>query len=136
MTMIEPNWIERLTPRKIVVILVTALVVIGGVLFGLHSCGNFFSNRDINKARENVNAALEEVNQAKATVANDRVDEAIALEKVKVAANDVIEASNATDEAKQAVNKAVANYEAAVKAKVPTGTTEADLDAKLKALGQ
>jgi thioesterase domain-containing protein len=121
---------------KIVGLCVAGLVLIGIVLFTFQTCGNYFSGRDINKARANVNAALVEVKAAKEVVANDRVDEAVALDHVKQAANDVVSASTATDEAKTAANQAVANYEAAVKEKRPTGTTEADLDEKLRALGQ
>lgn len=121
---------------RIGVPLLILAIAIGGILFAIDRIGGVFSTHDINKARANVNAALVAVNAAKGTVANDKVDEAVALEKVKEAANDVVAASNATDAAKQAANQAVANFIAAKNANVPTGTTEADLDAKLRALGE
>lgn len=112
------------------------LLLIGAVLFLAKSCGDWRSNRDISKARANVNAALVAVNAAKEVVGNDRVDEAVALDHVKQAANDVITTSNATDQAKTEANAAVANFIAAKNANLPTGTTEADLDSKLRALGE
>ncbi len=115
---------------------VAGLFLIAGILFLAKSCGDWRSNRDINKARANVNAALAAVNKGKEVVGNDRVDEAVALDHVKQAANDVITASNAADVAKTEANAAVANFIAAKNANLPTGTTEADLDAKLKALGE
>lgn len=110
------------------------LVLLGAVLFGIHSCGTYLDNRGVSKARANVNAALQQVNAQKAVIANDRVDEAVAIDHVKQAANDVITASNATDQAKAEANAAVANYVQAKQANVPTGTTEADLQRKLEAL--
>jgi hypothetical protein len=114
--------------------LVVALVVLALVLFLSDRCGGYFASHDIGKARANVNAGLSEVNAAKQGVANDRVDEAVALDHVKQAANEVIAASNATDQAKTEANKALANYQIAVNANVPTGTTAEDLQRKLEAL--
>tara|TARA_R110000868_G_scaffold57443_1_gene177361 strand:- start:60 stop:461 length:402 start_codon:yes stop_codon:yes gene_type:complete len=117
---------------RVTVACVAALILGWYLLTQVNSCR---TNREIDKARANVNAALANVNASKGTVANDRVDEAVAIEKVKEAVNGAIAASTATDQAKAETNAAVANYEAAKKAGQPTGTTEADLDAKLKALG-
>ncbi len=116
-----------------VVVLIAIIVLI---LFTMDKCGGYWSNRNIDKLKANVNAALADVNNAKGTVSNDKVDEAVALEKVKQAANDVITASNATDQAKTEANQAVANYIAAKNANRPTGTTEAQLDEALRKLDQ
>lgn len=121
---------------KIVGYCLIGLLLLGAVLFTMDKCGGYFSSRDIDKAKANLNAALANVNAAKDVVVNDRIDEAVVLEQVKQAANDVITASNATDQAKAEANAAVANYIAAKNANRPTGTTEADLDAKMRALEQ
>lgn len=135
--MIDPNIFERQSPAiKVGILCVAFLVLLGFVLFVVDQCDSKIAHSKIDKARANVNAALEQVNAAKATVANDRVDEAVALDHVKSAANDVITASNATDDAKAQANAALANYNAAVAAKQPTGTTAEDLQRKLDALDQ
>lgn len=137
MSLIDPSWFERQPIAvRIGLTVAAALVVIGAVLFTLDRCSTWRANRDIDKARANVNAAMQEVNAAKATVANDRIDEALALQNVNAAVQDVVNASTATDAAKAEANAALANYKAAVEARRPTGTTEADLDAKLRALGE
>jgi hypothetical protein len=79
---------------------------------------------------------MQDVNAAKQTVDGDRVEEAVAIEKVKQATNQALQASDATEAAKQAVNEALVKYQAAVNANRPTGTTQADLEAKLRELGQ
>lgn len=119
---------------RLIVILAIVLIIFG--MFLAHSCSNYFAGRDIGKARANVDAALNAVNGAKGTVANDKTDEALALQNVNAAVQDVISASNATDQAKAEANAAVANYIAQKAAHLPTGTTEKDLDDKLKALGE
>lgn len=136
-SLINPSWFSRQSQGvKAIVVLGGLLILLGAVLFLLAKCDNYLIGRDIKKARENVNVALQQVNAAKGTVANDRVDEAVALHNVNAAVQDVITASNATDQAKAEANAAAANYIAAKKAGIPTGTTEADLDAKLRALGE
>jgi len=131
------DWFWRLAPAvKAIIVVVALTVIIGVILFASDRISGWWSTRDINKARANVNAAMNDVKNAKDVVVNDRVDEAVALEKVDEAVKEVIEASTATDEAKEEARKAMANYNAAVAAGRPTGTTEADLDAKLRALGQ
>lgn len=110
------------------------LVLLGIILFTFDRCGSYWSSRDIKKAKENVNIAMNAVNAAKGTVANDRVDEAVALEQLKEATNDVVNASTATDEAKAEAQQALANYVAQKASNRPTGTTEEDLRKKLEAL--
>lgn len=119
---------------KIAVPLGVLLLVVGFVLFNIDRLERWTGTRAIDHAKTNVNIALADVNAGKAVVANDRVNEAVAVEQVKQAANDVITASNATDDAKAAAKQAVANYVAAKQANVPTGTTEEDLQRKLDEL--
>ncbi len=110
--------------------------MLGAVLFTFDRCGTYWGNRGLDKYKANVNKALEAVKTGKDVVGNDRVDEAVALEKVAEATKDAINASNASTEAQTATNHALANYIEAKKAGLPTGTTEADLDEKLRGLGE
>jgi hypothetical protein len=114
---------------------IALLILICAALFGIDRYDHYRSQRAIDKARANVNAALADVNVAKQVVANDRVNEAVAVEQVKQAANDVLAASNASEAAKTETNKALANYAASVNANVQ-GTTANDLQRKLDALDQ
>lgn len=144
MSLTEPNVAEKFIAKyqtwpmvaRIAVPLVLLLVLIGGVLFGLDRLSTYRLNRAIEKAKANVNAALKEVDAAKAVVSSDKVDEAVALDHVKQAEQEVIAASNATDQAKAEANAALVNYVTAKNANIPTGTTEADLQRKLDALNQ
>lgn len=121
---------------RAIVYVAIGLLLLAVVLFVFDKCGSYWSSRDIKKAQENVNIAMNAVNAAKGTVSNDRVAEAVALEQLKEATNDVVNASTATDEAKAEANAALANYIAQKASNKPTGTTEADLQKKLEALGQ
>lgn len=115
------------TPKvwKILVYCVMGLVLLGIILFGVHSCNDWWAKRQINKAKQDVNIALQELANAKAAV--DPHAESAAIEKLKEATNTALAASAATDEAKAETNAALANYKAARNANRPTGTTEADL---------
>ena len=110
------------------------LVLLGVVLFGISKCDNWRTQRAIDKAKANFNGAMANVNAAKDTVANDKVNEAVAVNAVAAAAKDVIAASDATDAKKAEAAKAVADYENAKNANLPTGITEADLRRRLDAL--
>lgn len=132
------NLLPPYTPTvwKIIGSSVAGLVLLGAVLFTVSKCDNWRSNRAIDKARANVNAAMQNVNAAKAVVSNDAVNEAVAVQQFKDAVNDAVILSNATDAAKVETNKAAANYATAVNENRPVGTTEDDLNRKLKVLDQ
>lgn len=124
------------TPRvwKAIGIAIGLLILLAAVLFVSDRITGWWSTRTIDRAKGNVANALNAVNGAKEVVANDRIDEAVAVENVKRAVQDVVNASNASDAAKTATNAALANYEAAKKANKPVGTTEQELLDKLNEL--
>ncbi len=142
MSLTEPSAFEKLLIKfgtwpiavRIAVGLGVVLLVVGIILFGVAKFDNWKFDRKIDKARANVNAALADVNVAKQVVANDRVNEVLAVEDVKRAANDAVAASQASDAAKTVANQAVANYAAARNANLPVGTTEQDIHNALDAL--
>lgn len=116
--------------------LLALLFLIGAVLWTMDYCTGFWSERGINKHKANVNEAMEAVNAAKSDLTNNKINEAIAIEKVAEAANEAIRASNATDEAKTAANVALQRYENAKRANAPIGTSEQELLDALNKLDQ
>lgn len=132
------NLLPPYSPKvwKAIGLCLIGLVIIAILLFASDRISNWWNSRGIDKAKANVNAALEAVNAQRSVVATDRVDEALALQNVNVAVKGVIEASNATDAAKQAANEALAKYENAHRANVPVGTSEEILREKLRALDE
>lgn len=137
MTLTDPTWIEKQSPRtKAIAFCAVLLVIIGGILFTVHTVRNYRARKQIEQGIANVNAAMKQVANAQMVVGGDKVAENRAVEDFKESANTVIEASTATDEAKAEANAAVANFIATKNANRPTGTTEEDLKRKLEALGQ
>ena len=63
----------------------------------------------------------------RANVANDKVNEAVAIQEFHDAVNTYTNAVNATNEQKWAVNQAIAGVDKAANANVPVGTTADDL---------
>jgi len=88
---------------------------------------NHESRKAITDARANVNTALQKVTDAQANVANDKVNEAVAVQEFHDAVNTYTNAVNATNEQKWAVNQAIANVDKAVNANVPVGITAEDV---------
>lgn len=115
--------------------LVIGLVILGAVLFGASKVSNWWGNRQIDKARANVNAALVELKQAEANKAADETAVAVAVEKVKQAAEDVVIASNTAEKGREEINAATQNLANVAAANRPTGTVASDLEKKLDQLG-
>lgn len=105
------NILPPYTPKvwKTLAIAVGLLIVIGLVLFTVQQCGNWREQREIDKARANVNAALSNLSNAQANKVQAEKDLAIAEQIAKDAAQDVVKASEASEEAKKVTNQALAN---------------------------
>jgi seryl-tRNA synthetase len=118
----------------------TGLIIIG--LVGLLLLGwwlitageSWYSTRQIDKLKANVNTALKAVNAAQANVQQDKIDEAVKLEEVKAATNQYVEAVNATDTARAETNRALTNLSNAVNANHPVNITADDLQKRLDEL--
>lgn len=117
--------------KRIVLYCVLGLVVLGGVLFGIDRCSNWRTNRQIDKARANLNAATQELKQAHANLESDKIDEAVKIEKVKEAGNNVANAIQTTEAGKVEIQKATANLANVIAANKPSGVNEMDLQKRL-----
>lgn len=123
---------------KAIGVSVGLIVVIGAVLLFAQECGANRAARQREALAANVKIAMQELANVKAesnaTTQENKIVEAVALEKVKVAANAYVEATNATDAGKTQINAALANLANQVNANRPTNTTQSDIERRLNEL--
>lgn len=124
------------TPKvwRIIGICAGALFVLGLVLFTMDKCSSYFTNRDIEKRKANVNAILSNI-QAIETGKIAATKEELAAEKAKaeLETEDLLEAANATDAARAETNAALTNLNAARNANT-TNSSVKDLEDALRRL--
>ncbi len=135
MTLVNPNWWERLPILwKAIIGGAVGLVLIGAVLFGAKSCSNWRTDRQIDKAKANVNAALANLANAQANVQKDAIEVAQHEQAVKDAANAVLVASNASVAVQTNTNAMLSNLNRTIAANRPIGTTAQQINDQLKDL--
>lgn len=115
MSLTEPNFFERnVKPHwRIIAYCVAGLAVLGLVLFLFDKCGDYRTNRDIEKRKANINAALSNIAVKEGTIANLQIDVAVEKERVKESVKEHLEAVNASDAVKANTNAKLANLDAA-----------------------
>lgn len=111
------------------------LVLLGLVLFGIDRCSSWRFERDIDKRKANVNAALSNIADREKTIANLNEQQAAEKEVVRRETEDLQNAVNATDQQKAETNKALANLANARNAN-ETNVTVQELEEKLRRLDQ
>lgn len=119
----ESIWQSIKDNRKVLLIIggLALLLILGWYLLTVGE--TWYGNRQIDKLKANVNAALQAVNAARQQVNQDKVEENRALEDVKTATNQYVEAVNATNSARAETNRALTNLSSAVNANHPVGVT-------------
>ena len=140
MSLLAPNIIERtiaaakgFTQWRIVFILAGILVVFGAILFTYDACGTYHSNRGNEKRKANINAALSNIAEKEATVANIKTEIAVEKEGVKVETEQLLKDTFTSNEKRVATNQALANLDAAQNANA-TNSSVADLEKLLREL--
>ena len=122
------------TPKtRIIVYLVSGLIILGAVLFTMHSCGNIFFNRDVNKIKANINAITANINAAEANRQADQTQVAIEKDRLREALVDLKAAQEATNQSTAATNAAIEEMDAARNANY-ANTSARELDAILDQL--
>src|SRR5712672_2211150 len=81
--------------RKALIYAALAFLLLLGILYGASKMSNWWGQRQVDKAKANLNAAVQEVKDAQAKKTEDEKALAVSVEHVKQAANDVVTASNA-----------------------------------------
>lgn len=100
------------------------LVLIAAVLFGISKCGTWRSDRDIDKQKANINAALSNIANKESVIANLQTEIAVEKEAVKHETNSLLNNINATNEAKTQTNAALANLDKARNANTTNSSAE------------
>ena len=144
MSLTDPTKFDKLiewlsTPskaRKALVYAVIGIIALGAILWAANSISNRWSNRQIDKLKANVNAAMVDLQQSQVNIAVGKEIERQALENVNVATQQFTEAVNATDSAKTETNRALQNLASAVNSNRPVNITVDQLEKQLKELGQ
>lgn len=132
------SFLPPYTPKvwRIIGICAGALFVLGLVLFTLDKCSSYFTNRDIEKRKANVNAILSNI-QAVESGQIVATKEQLAAEKAKaeLETKELLENIEATDAAKAETNAALANL-ANAKSKDATNSSVKNLEDALRKLEQ
>lgn len=89
------------------------LVLIGVSLWIWQATSNWWFNRDLEKKKANVNAALLEVNQLQSNADASKVIANRIIENVNIATQELANATNATDAQRERTNQAIANMQKA-----------------------
>lgn len=138
MSLDNPTKTERLlawikTPKGIKVALycLGGIVLLGAILYVASATREWWSGRQIDKLKANVNVATKELEQSQANVAKAKQDEQLALQNVNAAVIDYTEKTNATDAAKLDTNRAMQNMANAVNANRNVNLNISDLDKRL-----
>ena len=126
---------DRFNRYRIIIIAIALLALLGLVLFTFDRCGGYFSNRQIDKIKANVNAATEDLKAVQANIQKEKQAEAAALERVKIETNTYLGAVNASDAARAETNRAIQNMQSAINGNRPVNITADELDRRLRELG-
>lgn len=117
-------WGWAVLHRRIVFTVVGLIALLFFVWWGITKCGQVRTQRNIDKLKTNINAATQELANAKANLANDKIDEAVKTEKLQEATNEYANAVSATEAQKAVTNQALANIAAAKDANTANTSAE------------
>jgi len=119
------DWITTASPtRRIVVVCIVGLLLLLAVLFTVDRCGNYLFARKQDKLKANVNAALSNIEQRNAVIANLKEQQAVETKDVENNAKEYLEAQQASDAAKAETDKAIENMKKAANANGNVSITE------------
>ena len=134
----NPTKLERLfawikTPKgvKVALYCLGGIVLLGIVLYIASATSEWWSGRQIDKLKANVNAATKELEQSQANVAKAKQEEQLALQNVNAAVADYTTKTNATDAAKAETDRALRNMANAVNANRNVNLNISDLEKRL-----
>lgn len=125
------KWVQTPKGIKVALYCLGALVLLGGILWAVSATQEWWSGRQIDKLKANVNVATKELEQSQANVAKAKQDEQLALQNVNVAVADYTTKTNATDAAKAETDRALRNMANAVNANRNVNLNISDLERRL-----
>ena len=120
--------------KRVLIYSLLGLILFAGVLFAMDRYENWRRNAQINKARQDVNVAMQDLANVKSNVNADKDKASQAVANLQVATNTLVSATDASEAARTQTNAALANVAQAVNANLPTNTTADDLKRQLDGL--
>ncbi len=120
--------------KRVLIYSLLGLILFAGVLFAMDRYENWRRNAQINKARQDVNVAMQDLANVKSNVNADKDKASQAVANLQMATNTLVSATDASEAARTQTNAALANVAQAVNANLPTNTTADDLKRQLDGL--
>ncbi len=120
--------------KRVLIYSLLGLILFAGVLFAMDRYENWRRNAQINKARQDVNVAMQDLANVKSNVNADKDKASQAVANLQMATNTYLDSVNAATDARNATNQALSNLSLATNANLPANTTADDLKRQLDGL--